>query len=321
MSDAHNPPQPPPVPAPEGTEPSTQAPAKSRKLPVFLKTSIVLLIGLTLLAIVMLFIDDIDGKFERVLSTVVLFVVFVILTGIDTVREKTSEWYAPVALIANAYILALLLAVIWGTPYDSFTLIGEIFWKSIVVILTVRVVMICCEVLIRSGERSRESVARFAFVTSVLAVLTGIMFTAPVGIDAFGLHIPDLYWRIAVAVLILTALGLSITLLLRWAYGSEERAARRAAAQAQYAVQQPYYAVQPPYVAQPHVVAQPPYVAQEQVAGQESASALVPPASEPSPVETEGLLPWPRYEDGSPLPVGPDGQPDFSAPAPGQSPN
>lgn len=260
----------------------SQAPAhpaghQPKRLSTFLKVSIILLAGLTIASISLLFIGDFEGRFERIFSTFMLFAVFVLLTAFDTRRGQKSEWYAPVALIANAYILGLLLIVIWITPYDPFALLWEIAWKSLFVILTTRLVILACQLLLRSGEGQPVTVTRFAFVTSVCAVLVGIMYTAPVGIDSFGLHVPDLYWKIATALLILTGLGLSITLLLRWFYTADEREARRQFAQA------PVQPLQP----------------------------LQAPASAGQPAQ--GLLPWPTFPDGRPLPVGPDGQPDFSA--------
>lgn len=265
----------------EAGAPAEAAPAKKR-LSMFLRVSIILLIGLTLASISLLFIGDFEGRFERIFSTFALFAVFVILTAIDTSRDRANEWYAPVALIANTYILGLLLIVIWMTPYDSFSLMLEIFWKSFLVILVTRLVIVCCELLLRTGRPDDEVGNRFAFITSVLAVLSGILFTAPVGIEAFSLHIPDLYWKIATAVLISTALGLSVTLLLRWANGSEERAAKRAA-----------------------LAARP---APEPVRG--AAAAMPAAAEQPEQI----LLPWPTFADGRPIPARPDGQPDFSVP-------
>lgn len=216
---------------------------------MFLKVSIALLIGLTLASISLLFLGDFQGRFERVFSTFALFAVFVVLTAIDTSREKRNEWYAPVALIANTYILGLLLIVIWMTPYTSFGLMLEIMWKSILVIVVTRLVIICCEVLLRSGEKTGGVSVIFAFATSVLAIISGILFTAPTGVEAFNVRTTDMYWKVATSVLILTALGLSITLLLRWSGKSDARAARRAAAaavsgghphQAPYTTQEPY---------------------------------------------------------------------------------
>lgn len=307
-------------------EPSSHAPEQAaeapKKLSVFLKVSIILLIGLTVAAISLLFIGDFEGRFERVFATFVLFAIFVVLTAIDTNRELRNSWYAPVALIANTYILALLLVVIWMTPYRPYSLTYEIFWKSLLVILVTRLVIVCCEVLLRAGEKAGEVVNRFAFITSVLAVLSGILFTAPAAIEAFSLYIPDLYWRIATSVLILTALGLSVTLLLRWASTSAERAERSAraaqvaeSAQAAQAAQaaQPTQAL-PQQPATPAVSATPVMPATP-AAPAATAVPAVPavPAAPAAPAAGE-LLPWPTFADGRPIPAGPDGQPDFSVP-------
>lgn len=274
--------------------PQQAAPAK-KKMSMFLRVSIVLLIGLTLASISLLFIGDFEGRFERVFSTFALFAIFVVLTAIDTSRERASEWYAPVALIANTYILGLLLVVIWMTPYDPYSLMFEIFWKSFLVILVTRLVIFCCEVLLRFGSETDDAGNRFAFITSILAVLSGILFTAPVGIEAFSLEIPDLYWKISTAVLILTALGLSVTLLLRWANNADARAEKRSAAASARSLGRS--------AALPAPAAPP--------------AALAAPAAPAAPAEAgtqEVLLPWPTFADGRPIPAGPDGQPDFSVP-------
>lgn len=303
---------------------------QQRKLSTFLKVSIILLAGLTIASISLLFIGDFEGKFERVFSTFALFAVFVIFTALDTRREQKSEWYAPVALIANAYILGLLMIVIWMTPYNPFSLLWEIFWKSFFVILVTRLVILCAQLLLRVGAERSETITRFAFVTSVLAVLSGILFTAPVGIEAFELNVPDMYWKIATAILILTALGLSITLLLRWFFGADEREAARAARTgARPGSSAPYLAQQPNERTQ-RQQSQQSYLAQQQQAqqaqaqqqaqrqaeqAQQQARIQAPPtASQSQPSGQSGLLPWPTFADGRPIPAGPDGQPDFTVP-------
>lgn len=304
----------PAAPASAAPKAPAKTPAKDGKgLSTFLKVSIILLIGLTVASISLLFIGDFEGRFERVFSTFVLFAVFVVLTAIDTSRERKNDWYAPVALIANTYILGLLLIVIWMTPYDSFSLMFEIFWKSLLVVVVTRLVIICCEVLLRAGESSGGATAKFAFVTSVLAVLSGILFTAPVGVSAFNLTIPDLYWKIATAVLILTALGLSVTLLLRWAGKSDERAAQRAAQRAAEA-----HAAPAPYVGgYPNQYPGTDYSqlgapVQQQMVSPQPVQPQAPAA--PAAQNDGDLLPWPTFADGRPIPAGPDGQPDFSVP-------
>ena len=290
---------------PQASMPPVQQGPAPKKLSMFLKVSIILLIGLTIASISLLFIGDFEGRFERVFSTFALFAVFVVLTAIDTSREKRNDWYAPVALIANTYILGLLLIVIWVTRYRSYSLMFDIVWKSILVIVLVRLVILCCELLLRSGQKSGETTNRFAFATSILAVLSGIMFTAPLGIDAFGLDVPDLYWKIATAVLILTALGLSVTLLLRWAGRSDDREVQRAAIRAAEA--EAYRSGAYAGAAQQGYSSS----AQAQGIAQQPAPAA---QAQPEPQVEEGLLPWPTFADGRPIPAGPDGQPDFSVP-------
>lgn len=316
-----------------------EAPAeRPEKLSLFLKISIILLAALSIAAISLLFIGDFDGKFVRIFSTFVIFAVFVLLTALDTRLDRLSNWYAPVALIANSYILALVLIVTWMTDYEPFFLGWEIFWKAFVVILVTRVVILCCQLLLGLGEKRAASLNIFAFATSILAIISGILFTAPAAIETFDVTIPELYWRIAVATLMLTALGLSITLLLNWSYGAADREAARAARQAQQLHPQqlqPQH-LQPQGVTGASYVAAPPasqvgyYGAGYGTAQQPMQQApMEPQPMEPQPMQQQApmqqpqpqqwpaqpqeLLPWPTFADGSPLPAGPDGQPDFSA--------
>lgn len=277
-----------------------QAPRDPRSLSLFLKISIVLLAALSIAAISLLFLGSFEGNFVRILSTFVIFAVFVLLTALDTHLDKRSTWYAPVALIGNSYILAVVLIVTWMSPYEPFFLGWAIFWKALYVIVATRVVILCCQLLIGMGDRYPAALNAFAFITSILAVISGILFTAPVAIEVFDITIPDLYWRFAVAALLLTALGLAITLLLRWSYGASDREAARQAREAQRAQQLPYAPIPP----QPAPV--------QQLAPQPVLAQAAPAPSQPN--AQDGRLPWPTFADGRPLPIGPDGQPDFSVP-------
>jgi hypothetical protein len=304
--------EPPPAAAPgvggplfAATSGSAEIEDDSRRLSTFLKVSIILLAALSVASISLLFIGDFAGKFERIFSTFVAFAIFVGLTAADTRRGQRNEWYAPVALIANSYILALLLIVIWMTP-AGWGLAGEIFWKSLLVLLVTRAVVACSQLLLNMADDRPKPLGTFALITSLLATVTGILFTAPVAIEVFRVRVPELYWKFAVAALLLTALGLAITLLLRWAYTSDEREAAKRKHRAERAVApQPYQAqafpVGPVGVGEPVAPASPTVIVAEA------------PAPTQQPVHAEQqLLPWPTYPDGRPLPIGPDGQPDFS---------
>lgn len=290
--------------------------ATGKKVPTFLKISIVLLAALSIAAISLLFIGDFEGKFERVFSTFIAFAVFVALTAFDTRRGMRNEWYPPVALLANSYILALLLIVVWMTP-SGWSLVFDIFWKSLIVIVATRAVVGCAQLLLYLAEGKPKPLGVFAMITSLLATVTGILFTAPIAIDVFNVEIPDMYWRFAVAALLLTGLSLSISLLLRWSYGSGEReeARRRREAERLAAVQN-YPNPAAPYRAEPAAFAAPAAPAAPAPAPAPAAAQAAPVAPEaPAAAATpeQQLLPWPTFADGTPLPVGADGQPDFSA--------
>ena len=311
-------PQPPAEPiAPQAVAEPQGAPAvapaaapveQPRTLSTFLKISIILLAALSIASISLLFIGDFEGKFERIFSTFCAFAVFVLLTAFDTRRGQRSEWYAPVALIANSYILALLLIVIWMTP-ASWTLGASIFWKSVLVVLVTRAVVGASQLLMRMGDDRPKPLGTFALITSLLATVAGIFFTAPVAIDVFRVRIPELYWKFAVATLLLTALGLAITLLLRWAYTGEDRERAKRERDAARAVQAQ------PYQSQGFPVG---VVGAGEPVAPSSPTVVVAEMQQPGVVHQVGaaqqpLLPWPTFADGRPLPVGPNGQPDFSA--------
>lgn len=108
------------------------------------------------------------------------------------------------------------------------------------------------------------------------------------------------------ATLISPALGLSITVLMRWSYGSGDREAARQA-QAEHNAYRAQMASGAPAYPQPQPA--PPT---------QQGMPMMPPQPAPRRAGTPGqppaqqLLPWPTYPDGRPLPIGPDGQPDFS---------
>lgn len=309
-----------------------------------MKVSIAVLTVVTVLSISLLFIGDFEGRFERVFSTLSLFTVFVLLTMFDTRKGRKNDWYAPVALIANTYILGLLLIVIWVTPYEPFGLLLFISWQSIYVIVVTRLVVWGVELLLRTAVGKESSLQLWSQITAILGLLTLVMFTAPLGIQAFRIEVPELYWKFAVATLILTGLGVAVTLLLGWFFRAPKPtppAVPVAPPAPQAQPQQPQQApvptptpqaatpttpqsapqpVAPEQAPQPVVPQQP--ATSQPAAPQQPDAPAVPPASsgtqqpntQPhSEQQSPELLPWPTFPDGSPLPMRADGQPDFSA--------
>lgn len=278
-------------------EPQPTAPTTPRQLSTFVKLSIVLLAGLSIAAISLLFIGDFEGRGERVFATFFAFAIFVLLTAFDTRRQARGDWYSPVALIANSYILGLLLIIIWLTP-ASWALTFSIFTNTVIVVFVTRAVVFLAQLLAKMSAGRPKALRVFSLTTSLLATLTGILFTAPLAIELFNVRILELYWRIAVASLMLTALALSIALLLRWAYGKDPAGSQAAAAP----VAPTGAAVVTPVTGSVATTSETGSVAKTSETGSASTAA-----------KQQELLPWPTFEDGSPLPIGPDGQPDFSA--------
>ncbi len=263
---------------------SEQVPQQPKtRLPRFLLASIGLLVAVTIGAIAMIFVGDLEGKGLRIAWTFVIFGVFVTYTAFDGSRDYRNDWYGPAALIANVYFLGVSLTVIWVTRYMPFGLGWTIFWKVLGVGIVMRLLLLACQWLLGGELRRPQLVTAAAGATAVLMILTGALFTVPAAVSAFEIVIPELYWKIAVSVLILSALGLSIFVLLRWHFRKEIRE------------------MNPGYF----------LGKARRLMKRNSAPAVV---HAPRPEPEKELLPWPRFEDGTPLPALPNGQPDFSVP-------
>jgi hypothetical protein len=160
------------------------------------------------------------------------------------------------------------------------------------------------------GNRGRASMARvIGLIAAILLGLVGVLLTLHFAIDAFGLEVGEWYWRATVAAIVVTALAASITVLLYWnrrnidwqeaeARGEHVRPAvqplPQQAPEAWPAQQATQWPGQQPAAQQP---------------GQQQPAQPLP--QQPAQQPAGGLLPWPTYTDGTPLPMGPDGQPVF----------
>ncbi|MGM1029256.1 MAG: hypothetical protein ACQEWM_05205 [Actinomycetota bacterium] len=288
----------------------------------------VLFIGICLLAIVtiitvvLIFVGDFESQASRVVWTVVVFLAFTALLALDLVLARRSATPLIIGVAANVYLLAVLMISIWmnGTgggdrePWEDDFLFAELLGIVLLTILVVRAAAAGAWGLIRLGSRGRASMARvIGMIAAVLLGLVGVLLTLHFAIDAFGIEVGEGYWRATVAAIVVTALAASITVLLYWNRRNidwQEAEARGehvqpAVAPGQPRTEQPRTGQSWPaqqvtqWPAQPQPTAAPP----QQVAPQPMAPQMAPPPA--------GLLPWPTYADGTPLPMGPDGQPVF----------
>lgn len=280
-----------------------------RSLSPFLLASIGLLVLVTIGAVVLLFVGTFEYRFSRVFATLIVFGLFTGLTGIDTSRVLASrKYYTPFALFANVYMLALSLVVIWVRDKPVTVMFLDFVGITLYVFALGRVALFGASVLLKAHAYGRRLLLATALGSAVLLAVCAVLFTIPVGMWAFHVDTPDLYWRICVALLIITALGVAVTSLLYWALSADERAARKQAHPSPYASHQP--APMPPSGAQPPGVR--PYVGPRSAPAQTPQQATPPPQASP-PAQGGAPQPWPMLPDGRPVPALPNGQPDFEA--------
>lgn len=288
------------------------APAHPRRIlgiqPV-LFVGICLLAVVTIITVVLIFVGDFESQASRVVWTVVVFLAFTALLALDLVLARRSATPLVIGVAANVYLLAVLMIAIWmrgggddREPWEDDFLFAELLGIVLLTILVVRAAAAGAWGLIELGARGRAAMARvIGLVAAALLGLVGVLLTLHFAIDAFGVDVGEWYWRATVAAIVVTALAASITVLLYWNRRNidwQEAEARgdhaRAVAPAQQVQQQPW----PQQTSWPGQAQQAPPPA--------------PPAAQAAQTPGQpGLLPWPTYADGTPLPVGPDGQPVF----------
>jgi hypothetical protein len=246
----------------------------------------------------------------RLIGTAVLFTAFALFSWYDAdVSSRRSTAFAVVSFGVSIYLFVAGMVKIWAparvvtdpwdyepwSPFDGF---GG--WLVLVVIAPVALLHV--HLVLATGARLRYRVmAVVTAVTLVLVAMLAVLLTLPVLVTSLDPGEP--YWRLVGVVAVLDALG---TVLVPLGY---QLFARPPAAPTPGGV--PAAGVQPP-------------AGQAWGGGAGSVPGLVP-ASGPvassasfRPPATayarpgQLMLAWPRYDDGSFLPVGPDGGPDFT---------
>lgn len=252
---------------------------------------ICLLAIVTLVTVVLVFVGDFESQASRVVWTVVVFLAFTGLLALDLVLARRSSTPLIIGVAANIYLLAVLMISIWmrgtgaeGDPWDDEWLFGELFGITLLTILVVRAAAAGAWGLISLGERGRAEMARIiGLVAAALLGLVGILLTLHFAIEAFGFDVTEWYWRATVAAIVVTALAASVTVLLFWNRRNIDW--QEAEARGEH---------------------------QRRPVGQPMPQAVPQQAPQPAPqAASSPLLPWPTYADGTPFPMGPDGQPVF----------
>ncbi|MCH1881541.1 hypothetical protein [Agrococcus sp. ARC_14] len=303
----------------------------------------VLFVGMCLLAIVsivtvvLIFIGDFESQAPRVVWTVVVFLAFTGLLALDLVLARRSATPLVIGVAANTYLLAVLMIAIWvrggrsGGEVDDYDfgsgwLFAELLGIVLLTLLVVRAAAAGSWGLITLGKASGSQFGRvLGLVAAGLLGLVGVLLTLHFAIDAFGIDVGEWYWRSTVAAIVVTALAASVTVLLFWnrrnldwqeaeARGEHVRPAVQQGAVPAPSAQWPQAAAGS--ASNPVAQQWPAAPAATQASTQWPAAPAAtqwpgqPPQQAAQP-DANGLLPWPTHADGTPYPVGHDGQPVF----------
>lgn len=258
----------------------------------------------------------------RALSTIAISAIVALLVWWDAeVSARRSETFALASLAVSGYLIVLGVVEVWVPRADdggTWTSEDHGFWTWALLALIARVALLHVHLLLNVYDRFRTPGMRLlSRVTFGLVAILVVLLSVPVITDGGQ---GDLYWRITAAVAILDATGTILIPLVHVLFNPRARTPQwqLAGPPPQRPAWAPDPAPQPPAAASAPVVASPP-ARQGPASGRDLPP---PPAAVPGAVEDPSRfaygppalrkLAWPRYEDGTPLPVGPDGAPDFS---------
>lgn len=249
------------------------------------------LIAAALVCVVWVLIGDQAGIVGRAFLTILLLAVFAgIAIAESNLASKRPDWLTLASMIS--WIIALLVGAvkIWLPEEENlyyYDYDGRGVGRFVQLLMVVGVMQLALLHVRLFLKASRRYVTTF---TRVIVIVTFSLLALLVAMLVFFLTFPDqfeygdLYWRIVIALTILVAVGTALIPLLNALFAPRVQTAPHAVA--------PYGAA--PYGSAPHA---------QQQAGGHSPNASVQP-----------LAPWPTYADGrTPLPVMPDGSPDWNA--------
>lgn len=217
--------------------------------------------------------SDIIG---RAFLTILLLAAFAGVAILDAHLAPTRPAWFALASMAS-WIVALLLGAVMIWMPERFPWLGfSRFIQFLLIVLILQLVLLHLRFYLKAFQRHDTPFTRtVAIITIALVVALAALLIIPL---AFGewLYLADIYWRIVVAIAILAALGTALVPLVNVLFAPKKQRAPLT-----------YGSVAP-------------------AAGPAPTASSTPAAQE--------LLPWPTYVDAvTPLPMLPDGSPDWNA--------
>ncbi len=234
------------------------------------------LIAAAIVCVVWVLLGSQNGIVGRAFLTILLLVGFAGVAILDAhLAPQRPAWFALASMAS--WIIALLIGAVMIWMPERYPWLGvSRFIQFLLIVLILQLVLLHVRFYLKALQRYDTPFTRtVAIITVSLVVALAALLIIPL---AFGewLNLADIYWRIVVAVAILAALGTALVPLVNVLFAPKK------------AHPYPIAAVAP-------------------------GAPMAPAGPAPAPASQE-LLPWPTYVDATtPLPMLPDGSPDWNA--------
>ncbi|WP_127473016.1 hypothetical protein [Microbacterium sulfonylureivorans] len=237
------------------------------------------LIAAAIVCVIWVLLGEQNGIVGRAFLTILLLVAFAGATILDAhLAPRRPAWFALASM--GVWIATLLIGAVMIWLPERYSWGGySRFIQFLFIVLILQLALLHVRLYLKAFQRYDTAFTRtVAIITIVLVVSLAALLILPLMLSEY-LWFPDIYWRVVVAVAILAAVGTALIPLVN----------------VLFAPKKPRTAAYPPYGTAPAV-------AQPQL------------AASPADRAPQELLPWPNYVDGiTPLPMLPDGSPDWNA--------
>ncbi|EPD84884.1 hypothetical protein HMPREF1529_01491 [Microbacterium sp. oral taxon 186 str. F0373] len=300
------------------TEP-TSSPQSNKILRATIWVAIGALIAAALVCVVWVLIGDSNGIVGKAFLTILLLAGFAgVAIAESNMAQSRPTWLALTSMISWVLILLVGAFLIWMPTSGYFGVGAERVFKFIVIALIVQGALLHARLFLKAFQRHQTTFTSIVtYVTIGLVVILMVMLVLPLMTDEFVTYRP-LYWRVVVALAILSAVGTALLPLVNALFAPKRPRPHLTAPYGAAPYGAAPYGAAPygtaPYGSAPLSVAAPAAPAPAPAApAQPPAAPAQPPAPAPAPAPAASA-PWPTFADGvTPLPVFPDGSPDWNA--------
>ncbi|WP_137843102.1 hypothetical protein [Microbacterium sp. 2FI] len=249
------------------------------------------LIAAAIVCVIWVLVGSQNGIVGRAFLTILLLVGFAGVAILDAhLAPKRPAWFALASMASWVVALLVGAVMIWMPERYAWGGFSRLL-QFLVIVLILQLALLHVRLYAKAFQRYVTPFTQVvAVITIALVVGLAALLIIPLVLSEYT-DFPELYWRVVVAVAILAAVGTTLIPLVNVLFAPRRPRAPRPTGI--YAPQQPQgypsYAQNDPYAALPAAPA------------------------DHRAAEAE-LLPWPNFADGyTPLPMLPDGSPDWNA--------